>query len=253
MGHICLHHQNSNKMLMTETFELNNIPNPATIKRPGLLNEFNSMWQPLRLLSQYRSLTKRKTGNGERIILLPGWKSHHTVMYPVKRFLTKLGYAPEYWGLGINHGYVERYRDQLLAKLKQEKSTEKVVLIGWSLGGTIAREIAREMPDKVASVITYGSPVIGGPKHTAGAKVWDVEETARIDALMEELDEINPIQVPMSIIFTKKDSIVSWSACIDQKSKNAKHYEVNSTHLSLGIDPSVWRIIAHHLQHQAFK
>lgn len=235
-------------MISSETFELHNIPNPSTIKRPSLFNEIQSMWQPLRLISQYRGLTRKKIGNGERIILLPGWKSHDTVMYPVKKFLAKLGYAPEYWGLGINHGHVEKYRDQLLTKLKQEASTEKVILIGWSLGGTIAREIAREMPEKVASVITYGSPVIGGPTHTIGAKAWDKKETARIRNLIEEKDLKNPIQVPMSIIFTKNDSIVSWSACIDKNSKNAKHYEVNSTHLSLGIDPSVWRVIANHLQ-----
>lgn len=235
-------------MILSETFELSNIPNPSTIKRPSLLNEFQAVWQPLRLLSQYRGLTKRKIGNGERIILLPGWKSHDTVMYPVKKFLTKLGYAPAYWGLGINHGYVEKYRDQLLVKLKSEKSNEKIILIGWSLGGTIAREIAREIPEKVASVITYGSPVIGGPTYTVGAKVWDSKETERIRNLIDEKDTTNPIQVPMSIIFTKNDSIVSWSACIDTKSKNVKHYEVNSTHLSLGIDPSVWKIVAHHLE-----
>ena len=235
-------------MLVSETVELSDIPAPSTIKRPSLFNEFQSVWQPFRLLSQYRNLTKRKTGNGERIILLPGWKSHDTIMYPVKRFLRTLGYAPEYWGLGINHGYVEKYRDQLLAKLKQENSTEKVTLIGWSLGGTIAREIAREMPEKIAGVITYGSPVIGGPTHTIGAKVWDKKETARIRNLIEEKDTTNPIRVPMSIIFTKNDSIVSWSACIDTKSKNVKHYEVTSTHLSLGIDPSVWRVVAHHLE-----
>jgi len=234
--------------MLSETFELKDIPNPSTIKRPGLFNEFHAIWQPLRLVSQYRALTRKKTGNGERIILFPGWKSHDTVMYPVKRFLTTLGYAPEYWGLGINHGHVEKYRDQLLAKLKQESSDEKVTLIGWSLGGTIAREIAREMPEKVASVITYGSPVVGGPTYTAGAKAWGKEETTRIRNLIDEKDATNPIKVPMSIIFTKKDSIVSWSACIDTKSKNVTHYEVNSTHLSLGIDPSVWKIVAQHLE-----
>lgn len=234
--------------MLSETIDLNNVPNPASIKRPGLINEFQSVWQPLRLISQYRNLTKKKIGNGERIMLLPGWKSHDTVMYPVKRFLKTLGFAPEYWGLGINHGYVEKYRDALIAKLEKENTNEKITLIGWSLGGTIAREIAREMPQKIAGVITYGSPVIGGPTYTIGAKVWDEKETTRIRNLIDEKDSIKPIQVPMSIIFTKKDSIVSWSACIDTKSQNVKHYEVNSTHLSLGIDPSVWKVIVNHLQ-----
>lgn len=235
-------------MTAAETFTLDNIPNPSTIKRPSLLKEMEGILQPWRLLGQYRSLTKKKIGNGERVILIPGWKSHDTIMFPVKQFLKKIGYAPEYWGLGINHGYVERYRDQLLAKLRQEDSDEKIIVIGWSLGGTIARELAREMPERIASVITYGSPAFGGPRHTIGDNFWDKKETERICQLIEEEDANRPIQVPMSIIFTKNDSIVSWSACIDTKSKNVKHYEVNSTHLSLGIDPSVWKVIVNHME-----
>ena len=115
----------------------------------------------------------------------------------------------------------------------------------------VAREIARELPDKIASVVTYGTPVIGGPKYTIGAKVWDKKETVRINALLDELNTNNPIQVPMSIIFTKKDSVVTWSACLDNVSENVQHYEVQSTHLSLGIDPKVWKIVRNHLQQYA--
>lgn len=235
-------------MAIEKKIAFDNIPNPATVERPSLLQELNAIKQPLRLLRQYGNLTKKKIGKGERIILIPGWKSHETTMFPVKQFLKKVGFAPEYWGLGINHGYVEQYRDQLINRLKKDNTKEKVTLIGWSLGGLIAREIARAFPEKIASVITYGTPVVGGPTHTIGAIVYEEEETKRIRELLVELDETNPIQTPMSIIYTKNDSIVAWSACIDTKSPNATHYEVNSTHLSLGIDPSVWRIILNHLK-----
>jgi len=172
-------------------------------------------------------------------------------MYPVKNFLNTLGYSAEYWGLGMNTGKIEAYRDQIVEQLKNEESKEKVTLIGWSLGGVVAREIARALPEKVSSVITYGTPVVGGPKHTIGAKFWGPKEIKRINKLQKELDKSNPIQVPISIIFTKKDSFVAWPACLDKVSKNVKHYEVNSTHLSLGIDPEVWKIIGHHMQENA--
>ncbi len=235
-------------MSAAKKITIENIPNPSEVKRPSIIREIKGIWQPLRLFGQYRSLTKKKVGNGERVILLPGWKSHDTVMFPMKRFLKKIGYAPEYWGLGINQGHVERYRDQLLAKLRKEDTDEKVILIGWSLGGLIAREMAREMPERIASVITYGTPVIGGPMHTIGASYYGVETSKEIAEQIEELDATNPIQTPISAIFTKNDSIVSWSACIDKVSPNVKHYEVNSTHLSLGIDPSVWKVIVNHME-----
>lgn len=235
-------------MAAAQNFCIDNVPNPATIQRPSIINEFKGAWQPLRLLGQYRSLTKKKIGNGERIILFPGWKSHETVMFPVKQFLKKLGYAPEYWGLGINNGYVEKYRDKIIAKLKKDDPAEKVIMIGWSLGGFIAREIAREMPEKVASIITYGTPVVGGPLYTVGADYYGEEVTREIADKVAYLDATNPIQTPISAVFTKNDSIVAWSACIDKVSPNVKHYEVNSTHLSLGIDPSVWRVIIQHMK-----
>ncbi|MEM6320891.1 MAG: alpha/beta hydrolase [Bacteroidota bacterium] len=220
------------------------IPQPATIKRPSILWEASAMFQPLRLLASYPKLRKAPKGNGERIILFPGWLSHDTVMYPIKKYLQQLGYAPEYWGLGINKGQVEIDRNRMIAKLEKEDSDEKVILMGWSLGGLIAREVAREMPDKIEKVITYGTPVVGGPKYTIGEKVYSKELVEEIHATIQEFDATNPIQVPIRAIFTKNDSIVNWSACIDRTSKDVQHFEVDSTHFSLGVDPKVWEIIA---------
>lgn len=225
-------------------------PAPIKVKRPSIFNEMKGMIQPIRLLAAYKDLAKAKEGNGRRVMLFPGWKSHETVMFPVKTYLNKLGYTAEYWGLGLNNGEVEKYRDEIVERLEKEVGEEKITLIGWSLGGLIAREVARMIPHKISNVITYGTPAIGGPKYTIGAKVYKAKEVQRIIDLQQELDENNPIQVPLSIIFTKNDSIVNWSACIDRKSPNVKHFEVDSTHLSLGLDPSVWKIIIHELENR---
>lgn len=225
-------------------------PAPSTVKRPSLLQEARVMIQPIRLIGSYKELSKGKAGNGERVMLFSGWKSHETVMFLLKRYLNRLGYDTQYWGLGFNNGYVERYRDKIISKLEKETSQEKITLIGWSLGGLIAREVARVIPHKIASIITYGTPAIGGPKYTIGVNTYEEKEVQRIIDLQAELDKTNPIKVPMSIIFTKNDSIVNWSACIDWKSKNVKHYEVNSSHLSLGIDPNVWKIIVQELENR---
>ncbi len=236
---------------MIAEYDIMDTPHPGEVKRAPIFKETHSLVQPLRLVSRLRRLTKTKPGNGERVVLLPGWKSPESVMFPLKAYLTRLGYAPEYWGIGFNNGEVERYRDILIEDLLNENHNQKVTLIGWSLGGVVAREVARSLPKKVAGVITYGTPVIGGPRYTIGAKAWGKEESKRIIKLLDELNYSSPITIPISSIFTKKDSIVNWSACIDHSSPNVKHYEVKSTHLSLGIDPEVWRIIANHLEEHA--
>ncbi len=236
---------------MNAAYNIVDCPHPDETSRAMLLKESYSVVQPLRLVSRLHKLNKKDKGNGERIMLLPGWKAHDTVMFPLKTYLSRLGYKPEYWGLGFNNGYVEKYRDQLISRLSEEHNDEKITLIGWSLGGVVAREVARVLPHKVAGVVTYGTPVIGGPKYTIGAKAWGTEEAERIINLLESLESTDPISVPISAIFTKKDSIVNWSACIDHHSRYVSHYEVKSTHLSLGIDPEVWEIVADHLSAHA--
>ena len=232
-------------------YDIIDTPHPSKIKRAPIFKESHSLIQPLRLVKSLRKLTKHKPGSGERVMLIPGWKSPETIMFPLKAYLHKLGYEPKYWGLGFNKGEVERYRDILIDELLAENTPQKITLVGWSLGGVVAREVARSLPNKVAGVITYGTPVIGGPKYTIGYKAWGKEESKRIIQLIEELDHSSPITVPISTIFTKKDSIVNWSACIDHKSPNVTHYAVKSTHFSLGIDPEVWQIVAKHLHNYA--
>ena len=232
-----------------QEYDISDSPEPIAIKRASFLYESHSFFQPARLLSQSMKLVRAKRGNGQRIMLLPGWKTNTLALFPLKQYLAGLGYAPEDWGLGINQGKVELYRDKIAQKLEEEEG--KITLIGWSLGGIVAREVARILPEKIGSVITFGTPAVGGPTYTIGEYFWDKKETERIHDLTEELNETDPIQVPMSIIFTKKDSIVNWAACIDKKSKNVKHYEVYSTHLSMGLDPHVWRIITDHLESYA--
>ncbi|MEM9930492.1 MAG: hypothetical protein AAF840_11780, partial [Bacteroidota bacterium] len=107
--------------------------------------------------------------------------------------------------------------------------------------------VARVLPEKINSVFIFGSP-IKGPKYTVGAKVYGESETQRITHLLEELDDNQPVQVPLSIVFSKNDTVVSWPSCLDLSSPKVKHYEVKSTHISMVIDPDIWQLLALHLE-----
>lgn len=170
-------------------------------------------------------------------------------MYPLRRLLRLKGYDAHTWGLGVNQGDVQQYVDVLKPRVKEMAETKgsAVALIGWSLGGVVAREIARETPEYVSTIVTYGTPVIGGPSFTVGAGSYSAVDRERINQVIKERNAANPIQTPLAIVFTRADTIVSWPACIDRFSPNTTHYEVDSTHFSMGIDPTVWGIVLERL------
>ena len=119
-------------------------------------------------------LAAQPKGSGQPVVLLPGYGAGDASTALLRPYLRYLGYDACGWGLGTNTGDVPALipkAAQLVAEIAAE-TRQPVRLIGWSLGGHLAREAARERPAAVSRVITLGSPVIGGPKYTAVADVY---------------------------------------------------------------------------------
>lgn len=163
-------------------------------------------------------------------------------MAPIRGFLRSRGHRAQGWGCGTIRDQVEESRDRFAGRLESlvGEVGRPANLVGWSLGGVIAREVARSRPDLVHRVVTFGTPAIGGPTYTAGASSFGREECRRIELLQGELDGADPITVPITAIFTKRDGVVDWRACIDRFSTDVRHVEVRSSHIGLGLDPDVW-------------
>jgi len=189
-------------------------------------------------------------GNGQPVLLLPGYGGTDASTLAIRTFLRLLGYEPEGWGLGTNTGDVKRILPTVVARTAAayQRTGQRVRLVGWSLGGVIAREVARERPDLVERVITFGSPIVGGPKYTFVG--WRYAERGHdLDAIEAAIDERNrtPITVPITAIYSRGDGIVMWHACIDRLSPQVEHVEVRATHIGLGIHPHVYRVVADRL------
>lgn len=217
---------------------------PAPPPRPGLV-EVIGLAAALRLPGAAHRLTRVPRSDGHVVIDLPGWKAPEASGAPLRRYLRSLGYDARAWGLGVNTGDPERDAEILggtVVRLAEQSGP--VSLVGWSLGGVVAREVAREHPEAVRRLITYGTPVIGGPTYTVGAGAYGAAECARIARLTEELDRTRPITVPVTTIYTRRDGVVAWQACLDHASPLVEHVEVASTHLGLGVDPDVWEVVA---------
>jgi pimeloyl-ACP methyl ester carboxylesterase len=168
-------------------------------------------------------------------------------MRVMESFLRRRGHRVRDWGLGVNNGDARKFRAQLERIVGESIAAhgEPVVLVGWSLGGYIAREYAREHPEGVRRIVTLGSPVIGGPRYTATSEWYRSQGHDLVE--MERAVKrryATPLRVPVTAIYSRRDGIVAWQACIDRWSPDVHHIEVSETHVGLGFSPRVLGLVA---------
>jgi pimeloyl-ACP methyl ester carboxylesterase len=218
----------------------------------AVLAELGSGLAAVRLVGALPRLLGAPRGDGHTVVDIPGWKAPELSGAPLRAYLGSIGYDARGWGFGTNTGDPRRDVERLTGRVLElaDERGGPVSLVGWSLGGVIAREVARRRPEAVLRVITYGTPVVGGPAFTAVARAY-APGTSGSSVVAERLDAESPIRVPLTVVFTRRDGIVAWEACIDRVSPQAEHVEVFSTHIGMGLDPDVWRIVADRLASSA--
>jgi pimeloyl-ACP methyl ester carboxylesterase len=231
--------------MTSETSRLDKIPGPPP--RGGLWRESFGLLEPIRLALRLPGLSARKVESGLPVMVLPGFGMTDRSTWLLRHYLSYIGHTVEGWDMGRNHGRVPELIPMVLDRVSAMASRYDgpVALVGWSLGGYLAREAARERPAEVIRVITLGSPVVGGPKYTVThahyvRKGYDLDE---IEAQVAARDRV-PIRVPVTAIYSRRDAIVAWQACIDKSNAVTEHVEVAATHLGLGLSPDVLAIVA---------
>jgi pimeloyl-ACP methyl ester carboxylesterase len=192
------------------------------------------MLEPARLAMNSFKLATQPRGDGRALLVLPGLAGTDTSTVPIRSYLRGLNYDARGWGLGQNDGNVRHFVREIVTQVQRisDRSGRQVPLVGWSMGGIISREVARQVPELIEQVITFGSPVVGGNQFG--------------------LNELNGRPVPITAIYTRADGVVPWRACIDRVNPNVEHVEVDSTHLGLGVHHAVFVEVAQRL-HKARK
>jgi len=194
--------------------------------------------------AQYRRLPRYINGQGRPVMLLPGLGAGPGSMAWIRRYLRQCNFHTWDWGQGRNLGNVDAQAPRVIERLEQlvERVGIPFALVGWSLGGYIAREVTRDRPDLVSRVITLGSPVLGGAKYTSLANSYQRRGVALDDIETVILNRYDvPLQRPVRAIYSASDGIVSWQASIDRFSDNVKHIRVPGTHTGLGFSKRVLR------------
>lgn len=190
-------------------------------------------------------------GDGHPVLVLPGFMAGDASTRPMRGLLDSLGYESHGWGLGRNvriDAAREMEMNDLLSRIADD-SGRTVSIIGWSLGGVFAREIAKAHPDKVRLVISLGSPISNDRSATNASRLFEYlngKEPEPVRAgRYRDLETAPP--VPTTSILTKTDGIVAWRGSVQKGGHQTENIEVLASHCGLGVNPSVMVAIADRL------
>jgi pimeloyl-ACP methyl ester carboxylesterase len=191
-------------------------------------------------------LARAPRGDGHPVLVLPGLLASDRSTIALRRFLSRLGYRVQGWQLGRNVGRSAVIADALPAALDRlaGRGARPVTVIGWSLGGVYARDLARRSPHLVRQVITLGSPfAMSDPSQSRISPA--VRRRAQRNSVHRSMPTSVP--VPASAIYSRSDGIVAWQTCRDRPGPCAENIAVRGSHVGLGHNPAVLWVLADRL------
>jgi pimeloyl-ACP methyl ester carboxylesterase len=196
-------------------------------------------------------MTARR-GDGHPVLVLPGFLVSDFSTEMLRRYLSLLGYQAHGWALGFNLGGVYRMRRVLPQRVHElhRQTGRTVSLVGWSLGGVYARDLALAVPGAVRSVITLGSPFNEHARANNAGRWYDRISGESIDAAHpdDRAALAGDLPVPTTSIYSRADGVVSWRASVLRENGRAENIEVlGASHLGLGVNPAVLWAIADRL------
>lgn len=188
-------------------------------------------------------------GDEQPVLVFPGLAASDTSTLMLRQFVRRLGYPGYGWAQGFNvgprHGVLAGCRERL--EEIADKYGRRVSLVGWSLGGVYAREVAKLNPDLTRQVITLGSPFAGPPKASNAYPLFKLLSGHRAEDphLLERLRE--PPPVPTTSIYSRSDGVVHWECSVQRHGKWVENIEVRASHFGFGFNPAVLYAIADRL------
>lgn len=192
-------------------------------------------------------LMRAPRGDGHPVLLLPGFLASDLSMAPMRRYLRELGYDAHAWRMGRNLGGMSRVRTALRGRLAEIHAAagRKVSIVGWSLGGVYARDLALQAPDMVRYVVTLGSPFAGDVRATNATRLYEalsgegVEDNPELRAAIS-----GDLPVPTTSIYSRTDGVVNWRTCLLRPSDTAENIEIHfASHIGLGVNPAaLWAV-----------
>jgi hypothetical protein len=204
-----------------------------------LLGEAEVLFEPIR--RPRRTIAIAPTANRQVAMILPGFATHPVRMRYLARQLESAGHITKRWGLGRNWGPDPGRFDLIEERLLQlhARHARKVVLIGWSLGGLYARELAKRQPGSVAKVITMGSPFSGSPRANNAWRAYQFITGHSVDAppVAAELAVKPPVETVA--LWSANDGVIGPRCAAGRPAERDRAIALRCTHMGFTYDPQV--------------
>ena len=200
-------------------------------------------WLGARFWHGFGRLGPRGPEKGPPALVIPGFIAHDRTTMALRKALGDAGWRVHGWRMGFNWGAKADTVEQLERRLNEVAKHGKVLVVGWSLGGLFARELARACPDRVLAVVTLGSPFSGDPKQN---NVWRLYE--RVAGHKVDDPPIPRITgkppVPTLAVWSPLDGIVAVRAARGLAEESDKTVEMACTHMAFGMSRRVAEQVA---------
>lgn len=220
---------------------------PGGPKLRYLIGELSHFAEPAR--RPFRRIDIPAAATCRTVMLLPGFATHPVRMRYMARLLERAGHKVKRWGLGFNFGPTEenvRYLERRLIEV-HERYGREVYLVGWSLGGLFAREIAKRHPDRVAKVITMGSPFSGNPRANNAWRAYQFVTGHRVDQPPIEADICAKPPVETVALWSPRDGIVSPRSACGRSCERDRAVALRCTHLGFTSAPEAIQAVLREL------
>jgi pimeloyl-ACP methyl ester carboxylesterase len=223
-----------------------------SVAAPGpllMLMEARAPWEYAAMLASAPWMSRLPVGDGHPVVVFPGLGASDASTTPLRNFLRDRGYTPYPWKQGFNfgprRGVLNACRDHV-QHIAQRHGTA-VSLLGWSLGGIYAREIAKEQPANARCVITLGTPFAGHPRATNAWRFYELVSGQSVHDHELASQVSTAPACPTTSIYSKSDGIVAWQCSINPTSPLSENIEVHASHIGMGMNPLALYAVADRL------
>jgi pimeloyl-ACP methyl ester carboxylesterase len=188
-----------------------------------------------RLYRGFGRLGERGPADGPPLMVIPGFLASDRTTLGLQRALAAAGYRVSGWGLGLNRGARRDTLQKIAERIERFGCGTRVVLVGWSLGGIYAREVAKARPDLVRKVVTLGTPFSGDRR---GNNVWRLYELVaghQVDRPPLPGDPAEKPPVPTLAIWSRRDGIVAPACARGKEGESDRQLELDCRHMGFAV------------------
>lgn len=184
---------------------------------------------------------------GPPALVIPGFVAHDRATLALRRALAAKGWRVHGWEMGVNWGARADTVARLKGRLDEIAEDKKVLIVGWSLGGLFARELARAFPERVLAVVTLGSPFSGDPKQNNVWRIYEWIARHKVDDPPIPRVTGKP-PVPQLALWSRKDGLIAPRAARGRDGERDKAVELDCTHMAFGVSATAARDVMREIE-----